>query len=184
MTKVTSKGSNAMSDISASERRLSAALDRIDKLLEHESRAVAPTWPDSGLQSALESAQKENQQLKIQIAALSAASPENGSDAIERLVAANAGLAAANRTMINTASGQDDAVAAVRHAFEQEIESLHAAHFAEAEQLQAIMTELERLLTVTEAPDDEEDRADDIAPFSNVYRDTPENDDETTDEER
>lgn len=174
-----------MSDISASERRLSAALDRIDQILERESRKTAPSWPDTGLQAALESAKGENQRLKAQLAAVVSSSGEKAKDgvhlpdAIARLVAANAGLTAANRALIESASGKSDAVAAVRLAFEQEIESFHTTRAAETAQLEGVMAELTRLLNNPEAAPPEQHHNEGQPAFSGVYGDTPEDEDES-----
>ena len=55
-----------MSDISASERRLSAALDRIDQLLEAGAARPAPPPPAAGT----EELRAENDRLSAEIAAL------------------------------------------------------------------------------------------------------------------
>lgn len=181
------KGTDGMSDISASERRLSAALDRINQLLESEGAAAAPTESDAGLQEAFDLMQKENQQLKNQIAELSTNSPaevsgkgERWSDAAARLLAVNAELSAANRGLIEAASGKSDAISAVRLAFEKEIESFQAIRATEVAQLEQVMAELERLLTT---PVTSGEVADPV-PFKGVYGDPAEKDNQTADEDK
>lgn len=163
-----------MSDINASERRLIAALDRIDysidvsrarrveaaQLLES---AQAAALADDGLQARLSEAQLENESLSADMARLH----QRQAEAIEaaqaqlaeanarltgagreaaRLAAANEDLAAANRALVASAAGEGDAVAAVRRALEAEIESLRAARAAEIAQMEDVLTALEKLL--------------------------------------
>ncbi|MBC9245724.1 hypothetical protein H4P12_03120 [Paracoccus sp. 11-3] len=150
-----------MSEISVSERRLSAALDRIDQLLEAgPSRHVVPSrddgGDDSGLRSRLDEVLAENSRLKAELStaettAPAAADAEDGrlASAVEqavRLAAANDDLASANRALIEAASGQGDMIEAASVALEAEIEALRAARAAEIAQLGDIMVELERLL--------------------------------------
>lgn len=152
-----------MSDISVSERRLSAALDRIDQLLEVGTGRAAR---DDGaaveaLQTRLDGLSAENARLVIEIEALRSrpappddealdeAAPARLDGAAEqaaRLVAANEELAAANRVLIEAASGSGDIDRATREALEAEIEALRAARAAEIGQLSDIMIELERVL--------------------------------------
>lgn len=146
-----------MSEISVSERRLSAALDRIDQLLETgPSRRAIAGGDDSGLQSRLDEVLAENSRLKAKVSAADTAAPvdargEDGrlASAVEqavRLAAANDDLASANRALIEAASGQGDMIEAASVALEAEIEALRAARAAEIAQLGDIMAELERLL--------------------------------------
>ncbi|MBK4215533.1 hypothetical protein JJJ17_06300 [Paracoccus caeni] len=144
-----------MTDISVSERRLSAALDRIDQFLEAGPAArtdrAAPS-ADIGLQTRLDAALAENRRLQDELAARDTVSDEGGdrlasaSEQAARLAAANDDLAAANRVLIEAASGQGDLAEAVSVALEAEIEALRAARAAEIAQLGDIMVELERLL--------------------------------------
>lgn len=156
-----------MSDISASERRLSAALDRIDQLLEAGSHrrpaAVAAPSADADLQGRLDQLEAENARLAAELAALrtdqggpvEAALAEartrlsGASDQAARLVAANDELAAANRALIEAADGAsgDASIAAL----EAEVEALRAARAAEIAQMGDIMVELERLLASQDA---------------------------------
>ncbi|WP_208021200.1 hypothetical protein [Paracoccus alkanivorans] len=149
-----------MSEITASERRLSAALDRIDQLLEtgrfRSAQPLAAGDPD--LRAALEATQAENARLRAEIAELrkspdAVASDDPGDRLFEageqaaRLAAANDELAAANRVLIETAAQADgDSVTAIREALEAEIEALRAARAAEISNLGDIIIELERLL--------------------------------------
>lgn len=146
-----------MTDISVSERRLSAALDRIDQLLEAGAvpRPVAAGADGSAdVQAKLDQALAENRRLAEQLAALNgvSASQDDGdrvaaaSEQAARLAAANDELAQANRVLIEAASGQGDLNEAVSVALEAEIEALRAARAAEIAQLGDIMVELERLL--------------------------------------
>lgn len=147
-----------MSEISVSERRLSAALDRIDQLLETgPSRRAVASGDDSGLQQRLDEVLAENNRLKADLSAAGNAAPadtgaeEGGrlASAVEqavRLAAANDDLASANRALIEAASGQGDMIEAASVALEAEIEALRAARAAEIAQLGDIMAELERLL--------------------------------------
>lgn len=132
-----------MSDISISERRLSAALDRIDQYLDQGG--AVPGTDASGLRAELEAAQ-------ARIAALTAQpAPEgDGGDGMAeqaaRLAAANDALAAANRALIAAMAGEDDRIEAVSLALEAEIEALRAARAAESGQLAGLLAEVERLL--------------------------------------
>lgn len=157
-----------MSDITASERRLSAALDRMDQLLESHvfSAGDGAVTPDPERDDQHAAIRAENEKLKQEIEELRIGAGSGTSDpsneAIDerladageqaaRLAAANDDLAAANRSLIDTAAGQGDAdaVAVIREALEAEIEALRAARAAEISNLGDIIMELERLL-----PDD------------------------------
>lgn len=120
-----------MSDIAASERRLSAALDRIDSILENwaEATSEAGTTETTGDASTAALAER-----------LEAAQAEAA-----RLSAANEALAAANRALINAAP---DATTA---ALEAEIAALRAARAAELAQMGELVTQLERLLASDDA---------------------------------
>ncbi|WCR09506.1 hypothetical protein JHW45_10255 [Paracoccus stylophorae] len=155
-----------MSDISVSERRLSAALDRIDQLLEagtgRPAASPAASEPDDrrDLQSRIEDLQAENARLADELAALradrggplEAALAEartrlsGAGEQAARLAAANEELAAANRALIESAEGKGDPEETALVALEAEIEALRAARAAEIAQMGDIMQELERLL--------------------------------------
>ena len=146
-----------MSEISVSERRLSAALDRIDQILEAGTGRLLPsaTAPDE----ALTAAQAENDRLAQELAALRAdrGGPleaalaeartrlDGAGQQVARLSAANEELTAANRALIEAAAA-GDADPAIRSALEAEIEALRASREAELSQMSDIMVELERLL--------------------------------------
>ena len=133
-----------MSDISVSERRLSAALDRIDQLLD--GAGSRPQTTDGDMQRRLDEVLAENKRLKAQLEASGGASMASAGEIAARLAAANDELASANRALIEAASGQGDMIEAASVALEAEIEALRAARAAEIGQLGDIMGELERLL--------------------------------------
>lgn len=153
-----------MSDIAASERRLSAALDRMDQLLETNFIPGTSARADvTGQVSSDELAElrAENQRLQARVMELqdragSAADDDSDiddrlADAGEqaaRLAAANDELANANRALLDSLAGQGDvdAITTIRQALEAEIEALRAARAAEISNLGDIIMELERLL--------------------------------------
>lgn len=131
-----------MSDISISERRLSAALDRIDQYLDRGG--VAQGSGASDLRVELEAAQARIAELMER-----PATPASDGDMAEqaaRLAAANDGLAAANRALIAAMAGEDDRIEAIGLALEAEIEALRAARAADSAQLASLLVEVERLL--------------------------------------
>lgn len=156
-----------MSDISVSERRLSAALDRIDQLLEagtghrRDAQASADTPDRAAFETRIEDLQSENARLAGELAALradrggplEAALAEartrltGASEQAARLSAANEELAEANRVLIEAASSEGGSEDASIAALEAEIEALRAARAAEIAQMGDIMQELERLLS-------------------------------------
>ncbi|WP_292978094.1 hypothetical protein [Paracoccus sp. UBA5162] len=155
-----------MSEISVSERRLSAALDRIDQILEAGTgRGAQSPATQSDQDQALAAAQAEADRLAQELAALRAdrggpleaalaearARLDGAGQQAARLAAANEELTAANRALID-AAGQGDADPAIRRALEAEIESLRAAREAELSQMGDIMVELERLLAEDQVP--------------------------------
>lgn len=156
-----------MSDIKASERRLAAALDRIDYLLETAApRQGGASGADPALQARLDQALADNDRLQ---AALEAMRPplQSGDDLAAtgddrlidladhaaRLSQANEELVAANRGLIEALAGQTDEVEAVAVALEAEIEALRAARAAEIAQIAEIMAELQRMLVDSSASD-------------------------------
>lgn len=132
-----------MSDISVSERRLSAALDRIDQFLDRGGVVIAAPGSDPGPE--LEAAHAQIRALTDQLG------QQDMAQQAVRLAAANDDLAAANRALIQAAAGEGDAVEAVSIALEAEIEALRAARAAETAQLGALMVEVERLLAEGDA---------------------------------
>ena len=171
-----------MSDISVSERRLSAALDRIDQLLEagtghrRDAQASADTPDRAAFETRIEDLQSENTRLAGELAALradrggplEAALAEartrltGASEQAARLSAANEELAEANRVLIEAASSEGGSEDASIAALEAEIEALRAARAAEIAQMGDIMQELERLLS-----------EDDQRPATSASRGTP-----------
>ena len=127
-----------MSDISVSERRLSAALDRIDQFLDRGG--VVHAVPGADLRAELEAAHARIEALTDQL------EQQDMAEQAARLAAANDDLAAANRALIQAAAGEGDVIETVTVALEAEIEALRAARAAEAAQLGALMAEVERLL--------------------------------------
>ena len=115
-----------MSDISVSERRLSAALDRIDRMLEAGGgHRATPTGPvPEGLATMQERLDAAN-------------------DQIAALARANEALTSANRALMGEGDADGDGV---RRALEAEISALRAARGAEITQLGELMAELERHL--------------------------------------
>lgn len=156
-----------MSDIKASERRLAAALDRMDYLLETATPRQAGTrGGDPALQSRLDQALADNERLQAALEAMRPPLPSGNdlatsgddrlvdlADHAARLSQANEELIAANRGLIEAASGQTDGVEAVAVALEAEIEALRAARAAEIAEIAGIMAELQRLLSDSAASD-------------------------------
>ena len=161
-----------MSDITASERRLSAALDRMDQLLD----AGLPARADTGLIAELT---RQRDEALARLAERPDAAPEAAADTVDlgglqahldaateqaaALARANDALIAANRDLIEAQEtggiGPDEQMAAL----EAELDALRAARAAEMAQMSEIMTELERLLAdepailePASAPSDEE----------------------------
>lgn len=180
-----------MSDISVSERRLSAALDRIDQLLEEGvGRRPAAPGPagqdDPALQSRIDDLQAENARLAGELAALRAdrggpleaalaearARLSGAGEQAARLAAANDELAAANRALIESAAGEGDPEETALVALEAEIEALRAARATEIAQMGDIMQELERLLAAGDARPASPARAGDDAVLPEVTGDS------------
>ena len=123
-----------MSDITASERRLRAALDRMDKMLDVPPRpadAAAPAPSAAADDGALAELQARLDAATEQAAGLSAAN--------EELITANRDLLEAQET---GGIGADEQMAALQ----AELSALRAARAAEMAQMSEIMAELERLL--------------------------------------
>lgn len=152
-----------MNDISTAERRLIAALDRLDhtvertarRLIERPAPSSAPATPqpaeaevsaEVAALHARQAATVEAMQMRLAEANERLAS---AGDEAARLAAANDELARANRALL--ASGgisADDAITAL----EAEIEALHAARAAEIAQMGEILDALDRMLGVTTTP--------------------------------
>lgn len=152
-----------MSDISASERRLSAALDRLDQLLD--SPAPAPKGEDPQhiemLTRQLAQAQAEIAELRQaasapQPAEQPAQQPAEDDDLRQQLdaaarrnaelSAANEDLTSANRNLFEAQETGGIGADEIRDALEAEVRALRAAREAEIVQMGEIMAELERLL--------------------------------------
>ncbi|WP_410218546.1 hypothetical protein [Paracoccus sp. (in: a-proteobacteria)] len=154
-----------MSDITASERRLSAALDRLDLLME---AAVRPPAEDGGqvaeLTRQLTELQSENarlEQVLAQAQSGDAGSPDELQSRLEaateqsaRLATANEELTTANRNLLEAHATGGLSEDEVRGALEAEIQALRAARAAEMAQMSEIMSELERLLAEDEPSPD------------------------------
>ncbi|MDO5646829.1 hypothetical protein [Paracoccus sp. (in: a-proteobacteria)] len=150
-----------MTDIFASERRLSAALDRIDQLLEQAPQPHPTTGADpqvvEQLTRQLDMAEAENNRMAAMLADMQAT--DDGdlrarlAEAVElaaQLSSANEDLMTANRDLTDAqGSASDDDV---RAAMQAEINALRAARAAEMSRMGDIMVELERLLGDQRAP--------------------------------
>ncbi|KRW93161.1 hypothetical protein [Paracoccus sp. MKU1] len=152
-------------DLNRSEKRLIAALDRIDQFLDRaalERHAPPPASSAEDVQARLHEAQAENRRLSQELAALHerqattfSACEARLAEAHRRLVqagqeaarlaAANEVLAEANRALIEAQDGggsQDE----IRRALEAEIESLRAERAAEVAQIGEIVEALDRMI--------------------------------------
>ncbi|WP_347265983.1 hypothetical protein [Paracoccus sp. (in: a-proteobacteria)] len=144
-------------ELNASEKRLTAALERIDR---HIEKAVAARGKAAeGEAAGDEALRQENRRLSQELVALHesqgaslAACEARLAEAHQRLVtagqeaaglsAANEALAAANRALLEAAG---EPAERIRAAFEAEIESLRAARAAEVGQLGDMLATLERM---------------------------------------
>jgi hypothetical protein len=150
-----------MSDITVSERRLSAALDRIDQLLERGPKSADSRPAEQGeLEKDLAVARAENARLAYELAALRSAGdvPPDATlsdlrirldrlgEQTVRLAAANDQLASANGDLVAASAGQSTIDPAILAAKDAEISALKSARAAEAAQMEEVLAELERLL--------------------------------------
>ncbi|WP_111557697.1 hypothetical protein [Paracoccus sediminilitoris] len=162
-----------MSDISASERRLSAALDRLDQLLDTQPAAVPAAAPGedpaqiAALTRQLEQLQAENDQLRQAASVEAPAVPQDqdqDQDDLRRqldeatqlnaeMAVANDQLAEANRNLIEAQETGGIGADEIRDALEAEVKALRAARQAEIAQMGEIMAELERLLGDAQSDD-------------------------------
>lgn len=163
-----------MIDFSAAERRLTAALERLDRSVETAARRMAqrpgamaeaadpPTLRDAATpqpsQPSAEIAALHDRQaatleaMQIRLAEAHERLADAG-DSAAGLAAANEALALANRELIEQLRGAGaGADAAIRAALDAEIESLRAARAAEVAQMGEILDALDRMLGVTTAP--------------------------------
>ena len=165
-------------DLTASEKRLIAALDRLDHFIDRAglARAAAPaaaaaSGDHAGIEARLHAAHDENQRLSGELVLLherqTAQLADYGirlTEANERLLgaaqeaarlaAANEVLANANRALIAAAGAPADEA---RLALEAEIESLRAIRAAEIAQMGDLLAVLDRMVgtpapETTEAP--------------------------------
>lgn len=155
-------------DLNVSEKRLIAALDRIDQFLDRTAasrHAPQPVPANAEAASQLHELQAENRRLSQELAALHERQSVTLSDCEQRLAeahrrlveageeaarlsAANEALAEANRALIAAQQG-DGAQDEARRALEAEVESLRAARAAEVAQMGEIVDALDRMI---EAP--------------------------------
>ena len=157
-------------DLNVSEKRLIAALDRLDHFIDRAAGAQDAAPPAAGgvagVEEQLHAAHSENQRLSAELvllherqAALLAhceAQLAQSHDRLlgagqeaARLAAANEALAEANRTLIVGAGVTADTACL---ALEAEIESLRAARAAEIAQMGDLLAELDRMIE-TPRPD-------------------------------
>ena len=165
-------------DLTASEKRLIAALDRLDHFIDRAglARAAAPaaaaaSGDHAGIEARLHAAHDENQRLSGELVLLHERQTAQLADygirlteanerllgAVQeaaRLAAANEVLANANRALIAAAGAPADEA---RLALEAEIESLRAIRAAEIAQMGDLLAVLDRMVgtpapETTEAP--------------------------------
>ena len=144
----------SMNDTSASERRLIAALDRIDRALDSASTRRRA---DTDAAARLAEAEAEVARLTAQLAEVEAARESlqgaaerahgeadsrcaSATAEVARLAAANDELAAANRALLAQSDGDSS-----RAAIEAELGALQAARAAEVAQMGDILAALEAL---------------------------------------
>lgn len=162
-----------MKDLSAAERRLIAALDRLDNAVERAARRIAEP-PQPGRTGAAAPVPGTGAEISPQIAALhdrQAATLEAmqmrlaeaqerlaaAGEQAARLAAANDDLARANRALVEAAGGGPETWAergepAALAALHAEVEALRAARAAEVAQMSEILDALDRMLGVTTTP--------------------------------
>lgn len=154
-------------DLNASEKRLIAALDRIDRFLDQSAgagRGQGDAPELAALEAELRTMRDENARLSQEMVLLherqSAAATQYearlaaAQDRIQalgqetaQLTAANEALAAANRALTGTAAPPGDVA---RGALEAEIESLRASRAAEIAQMGDIIETLDRMIGTPE----------------------------------
>lgn len=154
-------------DLNASEKRLIAALDRIDRFLDQSAgagRGQGDAPELAALEAELRAMRDENARLSQEMVLLherqSAAATQYearlaaAQDRVQalgqetaQLTAANEALAAANRALSGAAAPSGDAA---RGALEAEIESLRASRAAEIAQMGDIIETLDRMIGTPE----------------------------------
>ena len=161
-------------DLNASEKRLIAALDRLDACIDRAAEvraglvAAAPTEDAQDPDAAADALRAENQRLSSALTALHERQSEllssyetriaesnerlnAAGDEVARLSAANEALIAANRALAAAeAPGEDER----GRALEAEIESLRASRAAEIGQMGDIIDSLDRMLGTPAAASD------------------------------
>ena len=161
-------------DLNASEKRLIAALDRLDACIDRAAEvraglvAAAPTEDAQDPDAAADALRAENQRLSSALTALHERQAEllssyetriaesnerlnAAGDEVARLSAANEALIAANRALAAAeAPGEDER----GRALEAEIESLRASRAAEIGQMGDIIDSLDRMLGTPAAASD------------------------------
>jgi len=161
-------------DLNGSERRLIAALDRIDQFIDRVAQTGATSSdapyaaPEGEAEARLQEISAENQRLSQELAVQHERQAEtlatcearlaeahqrlvHAGQEIARLARANEVLATANRALIEDRSSdesQDD----IRCALEAEIESLRAARDAERAQMDDIIGTLDRMIGTAPLP--------------------------------
>lgn len=143
-------------DLNASEKRLIAALDRLDGFIDRMAATGAGAGPapegdirqdNRDISDDLSALVDEQAEQLAELEARLVATDERlnvAGDEIARLAAANEALASANRELI--ASQPDSPADEVRRALQAEIDSLRAARVAEAGQMAEIADTLDRML--------------------------------------
>ena len=143
-------------DLNASEKRLIAALDRLDGFIDRMAvtRAAAGSAPEGDprpenrdISDDLSMLVDEQAEQLAELEARLVATDERlnaAGDEIARLAAANEALASANRELI--ASQPDSPSDEIRRALQAEIDSLRATRVAEAGQMAEIADTLDRML--------------------------------------
>lgn len=159
-----------MKVLSAAERRLIAALDRLDHAVEQAGRRMAetpaarhdiPVAPADGAISPEIAALHDRQAATLEAMQTRLAEADErlaaAGEQAARLAAANEELAQANRALIEAAGGGPEAWAdsgevATFAALQAEVEALRAARAAEIAKMGEILDALDRMLGVTPAP--------------------------------
>lgn len=157
-----------MGDLTVSEKRLIAALDRIDYTIERAAAGLRGATVGAADNGADPATQAENQRLvaelssaqerqeaamhalEARLAQANARLDEAGQQAA-RLAAANEALTQANRQLLSKADSGGADAADIRTTLEAEIEALRAARAAEIAQMGDIIESLDRLVD-TPAP--------------------------------
>ena len=164
-----------MTDLPDAERRLIAALERIDHSVERAARRLTALVSQPAAEPAQPSAAEHRwpaaeaadispdvaalhdrqgatlEAMRVRLAEAHERLAETGNEAA-RLAAANESLARANRALIDAAETGGVDADGIQAALQAEIESLHAARAAEVAQMSEILDALDRMLGVTTTP--------------------------------